>query len=240
MCNPTAGLAGFQVAQGVTEFGAARSNAKVQGIQQAAASESLIQSTLQQEAAIKVQTQQSQEEIARAMMDMKRESRRVRASSIVQMTESGQAGQSANRVLDDLLQQEDRAQVRLDSRSQSVNAAELATLRGLNAQHFNQMNQINQPINKPSALGALIGIGANVAQTVVMSNAMKAKVSGPKVGDTTTQSLGPASSKGAFVDSLAPKTTPIGTGLVLRRPQSSVAPSTFPDAFPNFQPRTDL
>ena len=72
MCS-TGALAGFQVAQGVTNFVAADSAANVQEIQQNAASESLIQSTLQQEAAIKVQTQQSQEEIARAKFDANRE-----------------------------------------------------------------------------------------------------------------------------------------------------------------------
>ncbi len=195
------GLAGFQVAQGVTNFVAADSAANVQEIQQNAASESLIQSTLQQEAAIKVQTQQSQEEIARAKFDANREAQRMMASSMVQMSDKGQAGASAQRVLDDLSQQVDRKQVRLDARSESVNASELAQLRGLNAQHFNQLNEINQPINKPSVLGAAIGVGANVAQTLVMSKATQAKAAG-----------GPAT----LVDSLSPKTIPVGTGTVLR------------------------
>lgn len=200
MCS-TGALAGFQVAQGVTNFVAADSAANVQEIQQNAASESLIQSTLQQEAAIKVQTQQEQEEIARAKFDANREAQRMMASSMVQMSDKGQAGASAQRVLDDLSQQVDRKQVRLDARSESVNASELAQLRGLNAQHFNQLNEINQPINKPSVLGAAIGVGANVAQTLVMSKATQAKAAG-----------GPAT----LVDSLSPKTIPVGTGTVLR------------------------
>ncbi len=185
MCS-TGALAGFQVAQGVTNFQSASSSAKVQGIQQAAASESLIQSTLQQEAAIKVQTQQSQEEIARAKLTADRESRRTQASSIAQMSESGQTGPAAQRVLQDLDFQADRKQVRLDARSESVNASQKAQLHGLSAQHFNQLNQINQPINKPSVLGAAIGIGANVAQTVMTTNAIQAGTSGAKlkVGDT--------------------------------------------------------
>ncbi len=215
MCS-TGALAGFQVAQGVTNFVAADSAANVQEIQQNAASESLIQSTLQQEAAIKVQTQQSQEEIARAKFDANREAQRMMASSMVQMADNGQAGASAQRVLDDLSQQVDRKQVRLDARSESINAAEQAQLQGLNAQHFNQLNQINQPINKPSVLGSAIGIGANVAQTLVMSKAMQAKaaggpatVSGPQVGDvgfgTVLKPTTTTKSNRAFVDSLAPK-----------------------------------
>ena len=215
MCS-TEGLAGFQVAQGVTNFVAADSAANVQEIQQNAASESLIQSTLQQEAAIKVQTQQSQEEIARAKFDANREAQRMMASSMVQMADNGQAGASAQRVLDDLSQQVDRKQVRLDARSESINAAEQAQLQGLNAQHFNQLNQINQPINKPSVLGSAIGIGANVAQTLVMSKAMQAKaaggpatVNGPQVGDvgfgTVLKPTTTTKSNRAFVDSLAPK-----------------------------------
>ena len=215
MCS-TEGLAGFQVAQGVTNFVAADSAANVQEIQQNAASESLIQSTLQQEAAIKVQTQQSQEEIARAKFDAHREAQRMMASSMVQMSDNGQAGASAQRVLDDLSQQVDRKQVRLDARSESINAAEQAQLQGLNAQHFNQLNQINQPINKPSVLGSAIGIGANVAQTLVMSKAMQAKaaggpatVNGPQVGDvgfgTILKPTTTTKSNRAFVDSLAPK-----------------------------------
>ena len=200
MCSIGA-LGGFQVAQSVTNFDAAESAANVQEIQQNAASESLIQSTLQQEAAIKVQTQQSQEEIARAKFDANREAQRMMASSMVQMSDKGQAGASAQRVLDDLSQQVDRKQVRLDARSESVNASELAQLRGLNDQHFNQLNEINQPINKPSVLGAAIGVGANVAQTLVMSKATQAKAAG-----------GPAT----LVDSLSPKTIPVGTGTVLR------------------------
>ena len=200
MCS-TGALVGFQVAQGVTNFVAADSAANVQEIQQNAASESLIQSTLQQEAAIKVQTQQSQEEISRAKFDAHREAQRMMASSMAQMSDKGQAGASAQRVLDDLSQQVDRKQVRLDARSESVNASELAQLRGLNAQHFNQLNEINQPINKPSVLGAAIGVGANVAQTLVMSKATQAKAAG-----------GPAT----LVASLSPKTIPVGTGTVLR------------------------
>ncbi|MAH48073.1 hypothetical protein CMI37_19780 [Candidatus Pacearchaeota archaeon] len=187
MCS-TGALVGFQVAQGVTNYGAARSNAKVQEIQQAAATESLIQSTLQQEAAIQVQTQQAQEEIAREMLDADREARRVRASNIVRMSEAGQAGASAQRVIDDIAVQADRKQVRLDAKSESVNQAELAQLKGLNAQHYNQLNQINQPINKPSALGAAIGIGANVAQTIMTTKAIQSSISGPKltVGQSAT------------------------------------------------------
>ncbi len=215
MCS-TEGLAGFQVAQGVTNFVAADSAANVQEIQQNAASESLIQSTLQQEAAIKVQTQQSQEEIARAKFDAHREAQRMMASSMVQMADNGQAGASAQRVLDDLSQQVDRKQVRLDARSESINAAEQAQLQGLNAQHFNQLNQINQPINKPSVLGSAIGIGANVAQTLFMSKAMQDKAAGgpatvndPQVGDvgfgTVLKPTTTTKSNRAFVDSLAPK-----------------------------------
>ncbi len=216
MCS-TGALAGFQVAQGVTNFVAADSAANVQEIQQNAASESLIQSTLQQEAAIKVQTQQSQEEIARAKLTSDRESRRTQASSIVQMSESGQSGPAAQRVLQDLAFQADRKQVRLDARSESVNASQKAQLHGLNAQHFNQLNQINQPINKPSVLGSALGIGANVAQTLVMTKAAQAKAAGGpalidspvqvgEVGfDTVLKPTTTTQSNRSFVDSLAPK-----------------------------------
>ena len=177
MCS-TGALISMQVAQGAGQFFAGRSQADAQEAFQEASSESLIRSTLEQEAAIKVNTQQEQDEIERAKFDATRESRRIRAASIVQQSESGQAGASAQRVLDDLINQGDRKQVRLDAKSTSVNAAEAANLKALSAAHFNQLNQINQPINKPSAIGALLSIGADVTQTLVFTKAAQKKAAG--------------------------------------------------------------
>lgn len=177
MCS-TGALISMQSAQGASSFITARSQAKTQEIGQRAASESLIRSTLEQEAAIKVNTQLEQDEIERAKFDASREARRVRASSIVSQTEAGQSGASAKRVLDDLLVQGDRKKLRLDERSKSLNAAQTANLKALNAQHFNQLNEINQPINKPSAFGALLSIGSNVTQTLVFEKASQKKAAG--------------------------------------------------------------
>lgn len=177
MCS-TEGLIALQVGGSVSDFVAGDAAADTQEHQQKLASQSLVESTLQQEAALEIERQQSQEEITREKLASTREGRRIRASSIVAQAEGGQVGASAERVIADLERQADTKQVRLDSRSESVNDAALASLRGLTASHYNKLNEINQPINKPSIAGALLGITADVVQTKVMTKAIQAKAAG--------------------------------------------------------------
>lgn len=169
MCSVGA-LIGFQVASGTAGFLEGRQQAKSQRSFQRSQEQAVVAGALDQESQIAVQGRQAQEEIARQKDAAARAARRARASSVIAQIEGGREGVSARNEIRDLFSQEADFQDALDERGDSLEAATQAQLRGLEAQTLSQQNQILRPVKTPTLLGSALGIGSNVAQTLVFAD----------------------------------------------------------------------
>lgn len=167
-------LIGLQVVSGIVGHVNARQAAAQQRDFQRRALLSLGESARTQEAALAINEIQVQREIAQQRMAEARASRRARAAAVVEQTETGASGASAARVLDDLLRQESELGTAFGIRAESATLASSSQLAGLRAETLNRQNQLLAPINTPSLLTSVLGIGSNVAQSVVFSNSASA------------------------------------------------------------------
>ena len=160
MCLPVAVLAGISAATGAlsagVQFAGQRQQAKQQAAYQAQSVAAEQQRALQEKSSIRMQQAQQQEATGRELEQVSIKSREALARATVAAGEAGVSGASVTALMDDYTRQE------AGYRSALLRQQELggtATALGLEqAGLASQQRQIgiNQPINRPSFLGAVL------------------------------------------------------------------------------------
>jgi hypothetical protein len=159
MCFPglPAVMAGLAVASGGAQYLGARQQAKAQARYQARASAAERLRLQQEQTSMRMRQAQEQEAVGREMEQVSRKSQAALARARVSAGEAGVAGASVQALMDDYMRQEAGYRAAL-LRQQELGG--IATGMGLEQAGFASMQRqigINQPINRPSALGAVLG-----------------------------------------------------------------------------------
>ena len=155
MCYPAL-LAGLAVASGGAQYLGARRQAKQQAAYQAQASAAERQRFLQEQTSIRMRQAQEQEAVGRELEQVSQKSQAALARAKVSAGEAGVAGASVQALMDDYTRQEGAYRSAL-LRQQEL--GQVATAMGLEQAGFATTQRqigINQPINRPSALTALL------------------------------------------------------------------------------------
>ena len=160
MCNPAAALAVVGGLQAGVQFAGARKQAKAQAAYQAQAAAAEQQRALQEQSSIRMQQAQQQEATARELEQVSRKSREALARARVSAGEAGVAGASVTALMDDYSRQEAgyRAATLRQQELTGVGTQLGLEQAGLASQQ--RLIGINQPINKPSVLGAVLQAGS--------------------------------------------------------------------------------
>ena len=158
MCNPVA-LAVIGGLQAGMQFAGQRQQAKAQQRYQAQAAAAERQRFQQEQSSMRMRQAQEQEAVGRELEQVSKKSQAALARARVSAGESGVAGASVQALMDDYMRQEGGYRAAL-LRQQELGA--LGTGLGLEQAGFaTQQRQIgiNQPIDRPSAFGALLQAG---------------------------------------------------------------------------------
>jgi len=156
MCVPLPVIAALAVASGGAQYLGARRQAKQQAAYQAQASAAERQRFLQEQTSIRMRQAQEQEAVGRELEQVSRKSQQALARARVSVGEAGVAGASVQALMDDYTRQEGAYRSAL-LRQQEL--GQVATGMGLEQAGFATTQRqigINQPINRPSALTALL------------------------------------------------------------------------------------
>ena len=180
MCNPAAAMAVVGGLQAGVQYAGARKQAKQQAAYQAQAAAAEQQRALQEQTSIRMQQAQQQEATGRELEQVSIKSREALARATVAAGEAGVSGASVTALMDDYTRQE------AGYRSALLRQQELggtATALGLEqAGLASQQRQIgiNQPINRPSFLGAVLQAGSQAMSGYATGQSMRT----PKVPST--------------------------------------------------------
>ena len=159
MCFPglPAVMAGLAVASGGAQYFGAREQAKAQAKYQAQASAAERLRLQQEQSSMRMRQAQEQEAVGRELEQVSRKSQAALARARVSAGEAGVAGASVQALMNDYMRQEAGYRAAL-LRQQELGG--VSTGLGLEQAGFASMQRqigINQPINRPSALGAVLG-----------------------------------------------------------------------------------
>ena len=158
MCFPglPAVMAGLAVASGGAQYLGARQQAKAQARYQAQASAAERLRLQQEQTSMRMRQAQEQEAVGRELEQVSRKSQAAFARARVSAGEAGVAGASVQALMDDYMRQEAGYRSAL-LRQQELGG--ISTAMGLEQTGFASRQRqigINQPINRPSALGAAL------------------------------------------------------------------------------------
>lgn len=158
MCNPAAlaVISGLQVGM---QFAGQQRQAKTQAAMQARAAAAERQRFQQEQTSMRMRQAQEQEAVGRELEQVSKKSQAALARARVSAGEAGVAGASVQALMDDYMRQEGGYRAAL-LRQQELGG--LSTGMGLEQAGFaTQQRQIgiNQPIDRPSAFGALLQAG---------------------------------------------------------------------------------
>ena len=188
MCNPAAALAVVGGLQAGVQFAGARQQAKAQAAYQAQAAAAEQQRALQEQSSIRMQQAQQQEATARELEQVSRKSREALARARVSAGEAGVAGASVQALMDDYSRQEAgyRAATLRQQELTGVGTQLGLEQAGLASQQ--RLIGINQPINKPSVLGAVLQAGSQAMSGYAAGQGISSRMGSPSTGTTSAQS----------------------------------------------------
>ena len=156
MCNPAAAMAVVGGLQAGVQYAGARKQAKQQAAFQAQSAAAEQQRVSQEQSSVRMRQFQEQEATARELQQVNVKSMEALARSGVSAGEAGVAGASVTALMDDYTRQQAGYNSAL-LRQQELSG--LATGLGLEQAGLASQQRligINQPINKPSFLGAVL------------------------------------------------------------------------------------
>ena len=188
MCNPAAALAVVGGLQAGVQFAGARQQAKAQAAYQAQAAAAEQQRALQEQSSIRMQQAQQQEATARELEQVSRKSREALARARVSAGEAGVAGASVTALMDDYTRQEAgyRAATLRQQELTGVGTQLGLEQAGLASQQ--RLIGINQPINKPSVLGAVLQAGSQAMSGYATGQGISSRMGSSSTGTTSSQS----------------------------------------------------
>ena len=195
MCNPVA-LAIVSGLQAGVQFAGQRRQAKAQAAFQAQSAAAERQRALQEQSSMRMRQAQEQEATARELEQVSRKSQEALARARVSAGEAGVAGASVQALMDDYTRQEAgyRAATLRQQELTGVGTQLGLEQAGLASQQ--RLIGINQPINKPSVLGAVLQAGSQA-----MSGYRTGLDIGSRMGSPSTIDIG-----GGQVSRYMPKT----------------------------------
>ena len=184
MCNPAAlaVISGLQVGM---QFAGQQRQAKQQAAYQAQAAAAERQRFQQEQTSMRMRQAQEQEAVGRELEQVSRKSQAALARARVSAGEAGVAGASVQALMDDYMRQE------AGYRAATLRQQELggiATGMGLEQAGFaTQQRQIgiNQPIDRPSALGALLQAGQQAVSGYSTGLQMQSMMGGGGAGTSS-------------------------------------------------------
>jgi hypothetical protein len=187
MCNPAA-LAIVGGLQAGVQFAGARRQAKAQAAYQAQSAAAEQQRALQEQSSIRMRQAQEQEATARELEQVSRKSQEALARARVSAGEAGVAGASVQALMDDYTRQEAgyRAATLRQQELRGVGTQLGLEQAGLASQQ--RLIGINQPINKPSVLGAVLQAGSQAMSGYSTGLDIKSRMGTPptnKISQTT-------------------------------------------------------
>jgi hypothetical protein len=194
MCNPAAlaVISGLQVGM---QFAGQQRQAKQQAAYQAQAAAAERQRFQQEQTSMRMRQAQEQEAVGRELEQVSKKSQAALARARVSAGEAGVAGASVQALMDDYMRQE------AGYRAATLRQQELggiSTAMGLEQAGFaTQQRQIgiNQPIDRPSALGALLQAGQQAVSGYRTGLQVKSMTGG---GDGSTAFIGSRSMQSPF------------------------------------------
>ena len=181
MCNPAA-LAVIGGLQAGVQFAGARKQAKAQAAYQAQAAAAEQQRALQEQSSIRMQQAQQQEATARELQQVSRKSQEALARARVSAGEAGVAGASVQALMNDYSRQE------AGYRAATLRQQELSAVgTGLGLEQAGLASQqrligINQPINRPSVLGAVLQAGSQAMSGYATGQGISSRMGGTSSG----------------------------------------------------------
>ena len=159
MCSIAAATAIISVASTAVSFAGQRQQARQQARYQAQAAAAERQRFLQEQTSLRMRQAQEQEAVGRELEQVSRKSQAALARARVSAGEAGVAGASVQALMDDYMRQEAGYRSAL-LRQQELGG--IGTGLGLEQAGFatqQRMVGLSQPIDRPSALGALMQAG---------------------------------------------------------------------------------
>jgi len=190
MCHPAAIPIATAVIGGLSsgaQFVGQRQQAKAQAAMQARASQAERQRFQQEQTSMRMRQAQEQEAVGRELEQVSKKSQAALARARVSAGEAGVAGASVQALMDDYMRQEGGYRAAL-LRQQELGA--LGTGLGLEQAGFaTQQRQIgiNQPIDRPSVLGAVLQ-GAQQAMSGYSTGLQMQSMMGGSGGSSALQS----------------------------------------------------
>jgi hypothetical protein len=188
MCNPAA-LAIVGGLQAGVQFAGARRQAKAQAAYQAQTAAAEQQRALQEQTSIRMRQAQEKEATARELEQVSRKSQEALARARVAAGDAGVAGASVQALMDDYTRQEAgyRAATLRQQELRGVGTQLGLEQAGLASQQ--RLIGINQPINKPSVLGAVLQAGSQAMSGYSTGLDIKSRMgSASSTGTTASQS----------------------------------------------------
>ena len=155
------------------QFAGARQQAKQQASFQAQSAAAERQRALQEQSSIRMQQAQQQEATARELQQVSKKSQEALARARVSAGEAGVSGVSVQALMDDYTRQEAgyRAATLRQQELTGVGTQLGLEQAGLASQQ--RLIGINQPINKPSVLGAVLQAGSQAMSGYATGQSMK-------------------------------------------------------------------
>ena len=172
MCNPAA-LAIVGGLQAGVQFAGARQQAKTQAAYQAQAAAAEQQRALQEQSSIRMQQAQQQEATARELEQVGRKSREALARARVSAGEAGVSGVSVQALMDDYVRQQAGLQAATLRQQELTGVGTQLGLEQAGLASQQRLIGINQPINKPSVLGAVLQAGSQAMSGYATGQSMK-------------------------------------------------------------------
>lgn len=157
MCNPAAAMAVVQVAQQGFQYAGQRKQAKQQAAFQAQAAATERQRALQEQTSLRMRQAQEQEATARELEQVSRKSREALARARVSAGEAGVAGASVQALMDDYTRQEAGYRSALQRQQELSTIGTGLALEQVGLASRQRLLSIQQPIDKPSPISALLG-----------------------------------------------------------------------------------
>ena len=188
MCNPAAALAVVGGLQAGVQFAGARQQAKAQAAYQAQAAAAEQQRALQEQSSIRMQQAQQQEATARELEQVSRKSREALARARVSAGEAGVAGASVTALMDDYTRQEARYRAATLRQQELTGVGTQLGLEQAGLASQQRLIGINQPINKPSVLGAVLQAGSQAMSGYATGQGISSRMGSSSTGTTSSQS----------------------------------------------------
>ena len=155
MCNPAAAMAAVQVAQQGFQYAGQRKQAKQQAAFQAQAAATERQRALQEQTSLRMRQAQEKEATARALEQVSRKSREALAR--FQELKGGVTGASLEATMNDYLAQEARYREAVLRQQELSTIGTGLALEQVGLASRQRLLSIQQPIDKPSPISALLG-----------------------------------------------------------------------------------